>query len=329
MISHLTWSNFRTGIIRHGEDRSHRVSSDPETVVFADLSGKRIGVLLERRSTVPLDSRLCRLLMLNVEELKVSGKNMLRVTCSRSSIFREAYLFFTGVIDRIVQDEQEAAAAVEDELSALDSMLDSAGVLSIEKQIGLFGELLVLGQFVQAGGASLVSAWIGPLGESHDFRVAGHEFEVKTTTGRRRIHTINGFTQAAPSTGSELFFISILIAAAGAGEGQRLPDLVAALEDSLSADLDTLSAFHTAIEDYGYRSQDAPAYTRVWKLRSPMMIVPVDSGFPRLDEERLLRAMGASFNRLETIHYEVNLDAAGSLLEDGLATFISGILQTS
>jgi hypothetical protein len=329
MISHLTWSNFRTGIIRPGEDRSHRVSSDPETVVFADQSGKRIGILLERRSAEPMDSRLCRLLVLNVEELKVSGKNMLRVTCSRSSIFREAYLFFTGVIDRIVQDGEEAAAAVEDELSALESILNTAGVLSIEKQIGLFGELLVLGQFIQAGGAALVSAWTGPMGEAHDFRIAGREFEVKTTTARRRIHTINGFTQAVPSPDSDLFFLSILLAAAGAGEGESLPSLVMSIEASLSADRDALSAFRTSLENCGYRSEDAPAYGRSWKIRAPLMVVPVDGRFPRLDQERLILAMGSSFGRLEDIQYEVNLDNAGSLLDDGLTDYLSGILQVS
>ena len=327
MSSHLTWQNFKTGIIRPGEDRSHRVSAAPEAFVFADRSGKRIGMLLERRSAAPLDSRLCRLLMLEVEELQICGKNMLRVTCGRSSMFREAYLFFTAVMDRVLQDGQEAAAAVESELVALEALLDASGVLSIEKQIGLFGELLVLWQFIEAGGISLVSAWTGPMGEVHDFRVAGREFEVKTTTGRRRIHTINGLTQAVPSPDSELFFLSILIAAAGSGEGESLPSLVAMIEAPLSADHYALSEFRAALENCGYRSADAPAYKRVFKLRAPVMLVPVDCEFPQLDEARLVCAMGPSFGRLEDITYKVNLDAAGPLLEAGLAAYVTALLQ--
>ncbi len=329
MSNHLTWPNFQAGIIRRGEDRSHRVSSDPETVVFADQSGKRIGMLLERRSAKPLESRLWRLLMLEVDELQIDGKNMLRVTCSRSSMFREAYLFFTAVTDRVVQDGQEAATAVESELAALEALLDASAVLSIEKQIGLFGELLVLGQFIEAGGSSQVSAWIGPRGEAHDFRIAGREFEVKTTIGRRRIHTINGLMQAVPSPDSDLFFLSILVASAGAGEGESLPSLVASLEASLSANTDALSAFRAALGSCGYRPEDAPAYPRLWKLRAPIMIVHVDSNFPALDEAKLVQAMGRSFGRLEDINYKVNLDAAGPLLDGGLAAHFTAILQHS
>ena len=328
MTSHLTWQNFLEGIVRPGEDRSHSVETEPKIVIFADHSGARIGMLLQRHSVTPPDSNLFRLLMLEVDQPTIDGRTMLRVTCSRPSLFREAYLFFTAVIDRILQDQQEAVEAVQDELAALETFLDEAGILSIEKQIGLYGELLVLEQFIRSRGASMISSWTGPFGEAHDFRLANHEFEVKTAAGRRRVHTINSLTQASASPGASLCFLSILIGSAGPGEGNTLPSLVTALESSLAHDFQSRSSLRAGLEKWGYRSEDAAAYTRKWKLRAPLMLVVVDKNFPRLEPGLLQKALGNAYSRLEEVAYKVNLDGAGLMLENGLADHLAKIMKT-
>ena len=150
MGNHLTWPNFSASIIRDDEDRVHRVSETPLAEIYH--AGGRLGLQIERSAAVPVDARLCRLLMLEVNEFHNGSKNLLRVTCGRPTMFREAYLLFTAVTDRVLEENEDAARALELELAALEALLDEQGVLSVEKQIGLFGELLVLRQFLQAGG---------------------------------------------------------------------------------------------------------------------------------------------------------------------------------
>lgn len=329
MPQHLTWPNFSANIIRPGEDRVHRVSAEPLIEIYADQSGKRLRLEIQRQSADPVDKSLCRLLTLGVSESVRNGQPILGVTCGKADKFREAYLLFTAVIDRVLEEGDDAARALVLELEALEALLDADGILSVEKQIGLVGELLVLEQFLTAGGAAMMAAWTGPLKEAHDFRLAGHEFEVKTTVGRRRIHTINGLTQAVPSAGNSLAFISVLLAAAGAGEGISLPGIILRLENHLAADQAALAVLKTALESAGYRAADADDYSRVWKLRSPMMLVPVDGGFPSLTPANLMPAMGASYNRLEHITYNVSLDNAGTLLEEGLSPHIQVLLANN
>jgi hypothetical protein len=326
MPQHLTWPNFSGSIIRPGEDRVHRVSTEPLIEIYADQSGRRLRLEIQRLSDDPVDSSFCRLLTLGVSESLRDGRPMLAVTCGKADRFREAYLFFTAVIDLVLEEGEDAARALYLELEALESLLDAGGILSVEKQIGLVGELMVLEQFLTAGGRAMMAAWTGPLKEAHDFRLAGREFEVKTTLGRRRIHTINGITQAVPSSGNSLCFISILLAVAGADEGLSLPSLILRLEAMLAGDHGALSGLGSALESVGYRAADADAYSSVWKLRSPMMLVTVDGAFPSLSPTNLIPAMGATYGRLEDISYKVSLDNAGILLEEGLSAHIETIL---
>jgi hypothetical protein len=325
MSVHLTWQNFCATIIKPGENRVHRVSNTPLLEIFADHGGKRIGMVVEKGSSKGVDPNLSRLLMLEVESISRSGDPALRVSCNCPKLFREAYLFLTAVADRILTDGLEPAEAVEVELRALESLLDAKGGLSIEKQIGLFGELLVLEQMILAGGPSMVAAWTGPMGEAHDFRIQGYEFEVKTTTGSRRIHSINGLHQAVSSSGSSLSFLSIQLAKAGLGEGLTLPDQVGRIGKILETHAEANNSFHSLLSACCYLDEDAPLYSTKWKLRSVMKLVPVDNTFPKIDPEVLKSSMGTAFGFLEEVTYKVSFDTIGTLLDKGLAKYIADL----
>jgi hypothetical protein len=327
MANHLTWPNFKTTIIRSGEDRVHRVSADPLAEIYADRQGSRLRLEIQRSAIDPIDGKLCKLRMLEFSEREAGGANLLNLTCSEQSMFREAYLFFTAVIDRVLKEGEDAGAAFASELKDLEALIDTGEVLSMEKQIGLVGELMVLEQLIAAGGPAIISAWTGHLRESHDFRLGGHEFEVKTTTGRRRIHRINGLTQAVPSPDAKLSFISILLATAGPEEGATLPGHVKILQDLLAHDQAALSSLVDGLAASGYRAADAPAYGRAWKLRFPMAVVSVDAAFPAISGANLAPAMGHCFARLEDISYVVNLDEAGVVYEHGLVALFAEILN--
>jgi hypothetical protein len=169
----------------------------------------------------------------------------------------------------------------------------------------------------------MVAAWTGPMGEAHDFRIQGCEFEVKTTTGGRRIHSINGLNQAVPSSGSSLSFISIQLAKVGQGEGLTLQDQVGRIEKILETHAELNKSFHSLLSDCSYLDEDAPIYSTKWKLRSAMKLVPVDNAFPKINPEVLKSSMGAAFGFLEEVTYKVSFDAIGTLLDKGLAQYIS------
>jgi len=322
MSVHLTWANFSSSIIHKSENRQHRVSSDPEASVFADDNGNRIGMLAQQKQQAALPAELARMKLLDVDEVRIGDRPFLRACCRRKSFFREAYLLFTAVIDRVVVDGAEPVHALMAEIGAIQELLKVEGVLSRERQIGLFGELLLLDDLVLLNGPSLVACWTGPQGERHDFRIDKLEFEVKTTAGRRRIHKVNGLTQAEPSTGCELSFLSVQLAKTGGSDGSTLPDLVGKLEGKLRVDENARQAFRRFLDRLGYHDSDASSYDQKWKLASTVKLVPVDASFPAITSPLMADALGNTFSRLEAITYDVNLDGLGISLDEGLGNYL-------
>ena len=54
--------------------------------------------------------------------------------------------------------------------------------MSEERQQGLYGELLFLGECLDSQGVGAVSHWAGSEDETHDFYFGPHAVEVKTTS---------------------------------------------------------------------------------------------------------------------------------------------------
>lgn len=64
---------------------------------------------------------------------------------------------------------------------------DKELVMSEERQQGLYGELLFLGECLDSQGVGAVSHWAGSEDETHDFYFGPHAVEVKTTSAQAPI----------------------------------------------------------------------------------------------------------------------------------------------
>jgi len=310
MAKHLTWGNFETGIICQGEERMHAVSTDPWASIFADRGGTRLGMLVET-PTGELPVHLTRLLRLEIKHIKFQEKNCLKVVCNDQQLFREAYLLFTTVVDRTLETAVSASDILGEELAALEALSEAPGLLSVEKQIGLFGELYVLRDLLGRYGITAFQTWTGPMGEPHDFRIQNIEIEVKTTVGRRRIHRIHGLMQGVASANHNLFFLSIMLGPAGAGAGESLPSIVSDISSSLSSSIEMVKNFSSFLQAAGYSNDDIASYGRTWILRAPPIFVPVDQEFPAITSEVLQGSLGSLMARVEQVEYEVNLEGMG------------------
>jgi hypothetical protein len=93
-------------------------------------------------------------------------------------------------------DVARAVLALESSLALWRALLQTSALLSEEKQVGLAGELWLLERLLRGLGPRALDAWVGPGGQSHDFRLGDFEFEVKATSGTRRVHMINGLNQS-------------------------------------------------------------------------------------------------------------------------------------
>jgi hypothetical protein len=318
-VRHLSWENFSTSVFVQGERRLHHVGGPPVVDIFADGETNRIGIWVECPAGSDISADLQRLAAVKVQYVSADGRQLLEVATSSRKLFRSFYLFAVAVADGILQDGITPLEAVRLELQNLAALLEATPLLGLERQLGLLGELIVLEKVIRRVGPSALSAWIGPRGEPHDFRLHTRELEVKTTTGTRRIHTINGTQQLIPTPGHKLFLVSVLLGPPGSDAGFSLAAQIDAIRQLLSAVPPRNTEFETLLEACGYRPADHELYSRCFIIRRPLAVAHIDDSFPSLTSDTLAAALGEKAVRIEGVQYEVNIE--GLEHEDGSPSF--------
>lgn len=305
---HLSWDNFLASIYVAGQQRVHCVRSSPEINIFGDGIRDQIGIWLEVPEALHIPDQLRRLSFLSVRSISHDGKQILEIACLSSEIHRQFYLFAIALADRVMQSGESPMEAFAKELESFASLAKEKLLLSIERQIGLLGELLALKRMILCDGPLATKAWVGPQGEPHDFRVGNLEFEVKTTSGTRRIHRVSNLSQLMPSLGCSLFLLSVVLGPGGKDNGFSLADEIDSIKLLLKENTECLNRFVLSLENLGYESAYHTQYSRVFILRRPLAIIPVDHGFPVITVKTLTSAMGEVAHRIDHLEYDVNVE---------------------
>lgn len=306
-LRQLSWENFRAEILQSGQ-RVHRISADPQIDVFADTEKGEVGAAFALSGKKDVPAELKKLEYIQSEIVKEGEKYFIRVSSCSSGLHRQFYQFATAVADRIILENTEAIPALLAEIKCFDDLLASQTLLSVERQLGLVGELLVLDSVMDLAGAAAADSWTGPAGEPHDFRLNGCELEVKTTAGSRRLHYIHGLDQLVPSQGMRLFVVSILLEPAGKADGFSLRSMVEKIRSRVLDDAGRLKRVNDLFLKSGLRDADLPLYARQWRLRRPVAHAEVGKEFPRISRPDIVSVLGAQAARIDYLEYSVNLE---------------------
>lgn len=221
-------------------------------------------------------------------------------------VFRRALPVVWRIADRIQLERVSFTEAVIATLADFLELLESASGLSSDREVGLFGEFLVLDSLISTlGGSQAVSAWRGPDGDEHDFDLGSGDLEVKSTLSEKRVHWIGSLTQLEPTPGRTLWMLSIQLTT-GLTEAPTITSLVADLRSRLTGT--DLAAFDKKLHDAGWRDSYGAIMRRRFIVRSTPILLPVDNAFPALTQDRVAAA-GVSLSRLREIAYSI--DVAG------------------
>jgi hypothetical protein len=155
--------------------------------------------------------------------------------------------------------------------------------LSRDEQMGLFGELWLLLEWLRPLTLGAITAWRGPLGGRHDFVTARTSIEVKTTGSSTGpvVHRVHGLDQLAEPGKGVLYLLSLRAVADPLGEhtldglihqAQTIargiaPAAAGALDDRLTA--------------AGWAAQDTGRYAERVRVTTQELFL-VDETFPRL-----------------------------------------------
>lgn len=311
------WEDLRRDYLDPGLPHRLLVRTSPGILVFTDEAAARLGARFELDASAPA-APASALEQIAVSDVTADGRRWLEISTASPRLYESFYRLIGQVSGAVLADIAPHAALAR-AVELWDTLVAQTAILSEERQTGLFGELLVLERILQAGTADGVSAWVGPDRHAHDFRMETIELEVKTTSAAKRVHTINGVGQLSPSLGCSLFLISAQLTDAGTG-GRALPDVVDDVRVLVPpADLD---AFDDKLEASGYAERHRGHYARRRRLRSPIVLIPVVDGVPRLTPDTLI-ALPAAFasERIGAISYDIDVTGLGHV--DGSPEFLA------
>jgi len=222
---------------------------------------------------------------------------------------------FLSLVGSYCQPGLDAAEAVEDMLACLvraQNLTKGKGQpLSLDKQVGLFGELHILLSILipKLGGSQAVSDWAGPDGAPQDFQSKNCAIEVKTTRGNlpQTIH-ISSARQLQADTVARLYLVRIALDSQP-NVGLSLPEKVACVESAISMNALELMKFRDKLAQVGYHQDHAQLYEQPkYQVRSSVFY-DVRDGFPRLLEKNLPPGVGE-------LNYGVEMGVCANFLID-------------
>lgn len=204
--------------------------------------------------------------------------NCLSITWSQSP--EETFSFATSLVDRVQLKNESLATAVDEGIQGFQDVLLQQQTLTTEREVGLYGELMVLNALASSIGPELaLQSWLGPENEEHDFGLLTCDLEVKTTTQESRSHWISSATQLQPRPGIELRLVSIQLTPKFLGDGLTLPELVERVEVNFGR---TAPLFWKRLDECGLKREHFNLYKRQWALRSDVCEFVVEGDFPRV-----------------------------------------------
>jgi hypothetical protein len=315
---HLRWELFAARI-EDGPPSLEPVEGSPRTVLFIEPGGVRIGV---RFYTRDVDVAASPLAEVAIRALGVGATQMLEVSTANPLLFREFYGFCCTVADRVQLDRQPAAKAVTETLRAWSALIRQKSLLSLEKQVGLMGELLFLKRLARTiGWKAAVQSWRGPDAQEHDFTLNLIDIEVKTTLAERRLHQIASVTQLLPKLNRPLVLVSIQLTPSSGKHSLSLSHMVAFVLATASTEApDSVEPLRDQLNRIGWSDDDAPTYDQRHQLRTALLAIPVDGSCPAIVPATLSAALDASITpRIERLSYVIDVDGLGAL--DGTKAF--------
>lgn len=247
-----------------------------------------------------------------VERADLLGAGKLWIALSRKSA-GSTELFAAMSCDVIgALDDAVAAGADEARLARVcigrvgawqEFMRKGTQALSPEAEIGLVGELVLLGAIISAGvaAAQAVESWIGPLDGIQDFEIGTGALEAKATLSAKGFTAkIGSLEQLDDSVRQPLFVAGARFRQVETG--QSLPEFIAAMRAEIEGDAESTRLYSERLLAAGYIDLHESRYARRFAL-DDIRIVKVGAGFPRLTPGTapagIMRAM-----------YEIDLDKA-------------------
>jgi hypothetical protein len=301
----------------------HPIKGGPPVTLFIDPVREEIGLRVPavddyRPGDIGREN-------VRVRATQRSDGRFLEIIIDDPSLFISAYPVLRTVADHIQLDGMDVMSALSSTIRLLDQLLRRDVGLSVEREIGLLGELLILHKLCgRLGIGDAIATWRSSESEEHDFSIYGIDVEVKTTSAERRTHWVASLTQCVPTGERPLWLVSNQVTRAGAGNGRSLRELITDIREIVGND-QAREMFELRLANAGWTDAYQRSVRDRWLMRTPPQAYLIGADFPRLTPS-LLAGAGISLVRIPDVRYRVDL--TGLEAADQVPEIIDSILLT-
>ena len=185
--------------------------------------------------------------------------------------------------------------------------LSNSRSLTYEEEIGLFGELVILGKLLLINSSiEILSSWKGPLGKSHDFIRPSISFEIKTSPLKRK--SLINISSEFQLDGKNLFLGFVLIDdTVDSPSNKSIPDMIEAILNILSEEGADL--FKGLIASTGYKEIESEKYGDRKYAVSSISFYEVSETFPKITPSNI-------DPQIIDVKYKINVGGLGTYLAD-------------
>lgn len=244
-----------------------------------------------------------KIITFGYRQMRISGKDrtFLVLQCTSSRLLPQFSLLADDVLEAVASNPNEADKATRSTLERWKEMLrdTQSRLLSDEKLVGIYGELLFLEQLTMHHGVEALSTWTGPQGMRHDFELVDASFEVKTTTNHNNLSvTFHGSRQLEQTDGLPLYIVVYQIEKSL--NGVSVPALLQRLYDR---GLDRLEILRQ-VGLLGYAEEDSGHYADKRFTELSHKALEVTRDFPQLTS---LTVPSSVLSQIGSLNYSVDL----------------------
>lgn len=155
--------------------------------------------------------------------------------------------------------------------------------LSMEKQIGLWGELTALRRASRTlGWQSAIEMWVGPGRSAQDFHFGNWALEVKTTLHPSQVVKIASLEQLDDRSWDALHLVHYSVSLVDPSVAPTLHRTVEAIKAELHADSGMVATFESLLVAAGYHTFHERRYDKRGLALEATSLYRVGEGFPRI-----------------------------------------------
>lgn len=238
------------------------------------------------------------------------GHVRLRIELTEVS-YRDVFLVVSSdILDKLLEinDENQTVVILQKRIDHWKKFMQASGPegLTRSRQIGLFGELLVLRSLLAfpSNEDIALESWLGPNGSNQDFVLGDHAIEVKTTASNEPTRVQISNERQLDTVGLSLLFLCHIGVDEKAHTGLTLPSLVEEILNALPSHLST--TFLDSLAKAGYLNDQRDRYETRGYIERSRIYYQVSEEFPRIIPADLV--MGVS-----EVSYQIDLSAAKAL----------------